>query len=145
VASFVFGVLSAPAYRERYAAELAIDHPRIPFPATREAFDTMRSLGERLGTAHLLEGPMPDGVRLEGAGTGRVDEVRYEPESASVWINRDQRFIGVSSGAWKWGLGLRPLEHYLDDRKGKIRTWPRSRRSAARHSPSRSRSSWLSR
>jgi len=120
VAWYVFGILSTPSYRERYAAELAIDHPRIPFPASREAFDAMRELGERLGAAHLLEAPLPpDGARLEGSGSGRVDEVRYEPEAASVSINRDQRFAGVRPEAWAWGQGFRPLEHFLTDRKGR--------------------------
>ena len=120
VAWYVLGVLSSSEYRERYASELAIDHPRIPFPASREAFDVMREVGERLGAAHLLEAPMPaDGARLEGSESGRVDEVRYEAETASVWINREQRFTGVRLETWAWGQGFRPPEHFLTDRKGR--------------------------
>jgi hypothetical protein len=36
-----------------------------------------------------------------------------------VSINVSQRFTGVPSEAWKWGLGFRPLEHFLADRKGR--------------------------
>lgn len=36
-----------------------------------------------------------------------------------VWINATQRFTGVSAEAWAWGLGFRPLEHFLIDRKGR--------------------------
>jgi Predicted helicase len=120
VAWYVFGVLSAPAYREQFAAALAIDHPRVPFPAHRSSFDAMAALGERLGRAHLLEAPMPaDGVRFIGDGSGVVEEVRYDAEGASVWINRDQRFAPVRPEEWARGLGFRPLEHFLDDRRGR--------------------------
>jgi hypothetical protein len=120
VAWYVFGVLSAPAYREQFAAALAMDHPRVPFPAHRSSFDGMASLGERLGRAHLLEAPATqDGVRFIGDGSGVVEEVRYDAEGASVWINRDQRFAPVTPEEWGWGLGFRPLQHFLDDRRGR--------------------------
>lgn len=120
VAWYVFAVLSAPAYREQFAPSLAIDHPRIPFPVNREGFDALGALGERLGQAHLLEAPVPaDGTRFVGGGSNTVDEVRYDPEGASVWINRDQRFMPITPDAWTWGLGFRPLEHFLTDRRGR--------------------------
>jgi hypothetical protein len=120
IAYYVFGVLSAPAYREQFAAGLAMDHPRVPFPANRSSFDAMGELGERLGRAHLLEAQPPkDGVRFSGDGSGVLEEVRYDAEGASVWINRDQRFAPVTPEEWDWGLGFRPLEHFLDDRRGR--------------------------
>jgi hypothetical protein len=120
VAWYVFGVLSAPSYREQFATQLAIDHPRVPFPVDRSTFDAMTALGERLARAHLLEAPIPsDGVRLMGQGSGVVAAVRYEAEGESVWINREQRFAPITPEEWAWGLGFRPLEHFLDDRRGR--------------------------
>ena len=120
VAWYVFGVLSAPTYRRQFAAALAIDHPRIPFPAHRSRFDAMEALGERLGRAHLLEAQaFTDGVRFIGDGSGVVEEVKYDAEGTSVWINQNQRFAPVTPEEWGWGLGFRPLEHFLDDRRGR--------------------------
>jgi len=116
---FVFGVLSAPAYRERFAAALAIDHPRIPFPATTGAFERMRALGEELGRAHLLEASVPRDVRFEGEGDGVVGPPRHDPVESVVWINSNQRFTGVATEAWAWGGAFRPLEHFLADRRGR--------------------------
>jgi len=119
IAWFVFGVLSAPEYRRRFAAELAIDHPRIPFPVEREPFDRMAELGERLGQAHLLEASIPADVRFTGEGSNVVDAIRHDPGGASVWINAGQSFTGVPGEAWGWGGSFRPLEHFLTDRKGR--------------------------
>ncbi len=116
---FVFGVLSAPAYRERFAAALAIDHPRIPFPATADAFERMRSLGEELGRAHLLEATVPPDVRFEGEGDGVVGPPRHDPGESVVWINSTQCFTGVPTDAWAWGGAFRPLGHFLTDRRGR--------------------------
>ena len=119
VAWYVFGVLSAPAYRERFAAPLAIDHPRIPFPAQAAPFEAMAGLGETLGRAHLLEAPVDPDIRYLGEGNDRVETIRHAPDSGEVWINATQRFTGVTADAWAWGLGFRPLEHFLTDRKGR--------------------------
>ena len=35
-----------------------------------------------------------------------------------MWINATQSFSGIPADAWAWGEGFRPLEHYLDERKG---------------------------
>lgn len=120
IAWFVFGVLSAPEYRRRFAAELAIDHPRIPFPAGREVFDRMAQLGERLGQAHLLEAPIPGDVRFTGDGTNVVEAIRHDAPGSAVWINATQGFTGVPAEAWAWGGSFRPLEHFLTDRKGRV-------------------------
>jgi hypothetical protein len=114
----VFGALSAQRYRKDFAAALAIDHPRVPFPATAGAFERMAGLGRRLGAAHLLEAPILADIRFVGEGSGVVEQIRHDPDSGSVSINVSQRFTGVPSEAWKWGLGFRPLEHFLTDRKG---------------------------
>jgi predicted helicase len=119
VAWYVFGALSAPRYREDFAAALAIDHPRVPFPNKVEAFVHMAELGRRLGAAHLLEAPIMHDVRFVGEGSGVVEQIRHDPDNGSVSINVSQRFTGVPSEAWRWGLGFRPLEHFLTDRKGR--------------------------
>jgi len=116
---YAFGILSAPEYRRRFATALHEDHPRIPFPVSLASFEEVRRLGEALASIHLGEVKIAGDIRFDGEGSGRVDEVRYDEEAAAVWVNSTQRFTGVSSDAWAWGGSFRPLEHYLDDRRGR--------------------------
>jgi predicted helicase len=116
---YVFAVLSSPAYRRDYAAELSIDHPRIPFPADASVFAAMAALGAELAAAHLMEAEVAPDIRYEGQGSNRVDEARHDPATGSVWINPTQRFTGVPEAAWAWGGAFRPLEHWLNDRRGR--------------------------
>ena len=116
---YAFGILSAPAYRQRFSASLAIDHPRIPFPTDIATFDTLTALGEELGTSHLLEAPVASDIRFVGAGTNEIVDVRYDGKTGSVWVNATQSFTDVPIDAWIWGEGFRPLEHYLDERRGR--------------------------
>ncbi len=119
VAWYALGTLSAAVYRERFAAELAVDHPRVPFPASPGVFDKMGGLGQQLGRVHLLEAPVDAEIRYVGEGNDRVETIRRDPDSGEVWINATQRFTGVTAEAWAWGLGFRPLEHFLTNRKGR--------------------------
>lgn len=119
IAWYTFGVLSAPSYRSRFSAALSIDHPRIPFPTDPALFATLAGLGEELGKAHLLEATVAPDIRFIGEGTNAVQEVRYDADAGRVWVNPSQAFTGVSPDAWAWGEGFRPLEHYLDERKGR--------------------------
>ena len=115
----VFAVLSSPAYRRDYAAELSIDHPRIPFPAAADVFTAMSALGAELASAHLMEAAVAPDIRFEGEGSNRVAEARHDPATGSVWINTTQLFTGVPEAAWAWGGAFRPLEHWLADRRGR--------------------------
>jgi predicted helicase len=117
IAWYVFAVLSSPAYRRDYAAELSIDHPRIPFPTDAGVFATMAALGAELAAAHLMEAPVAADIRFEGEGTNRVDEARHDAATSAVWINATQRFTGVPEAAWAWGGAFRPLQHWLTDRR----------------------------
>jgi predicted helicase len=117
VAWYAFGILSAPAYRARFAAALSIDHPRIPFTTDVGTFSRMVELGRELGQAHLLESSVSPDIRFVGEGDGVVGDVRHDAAGESVWINSGQAFTGVAVDAWAWGQGFRPLEHFLDDRR----------------------------
>jgi hypothetical protein len=119
IAWYALAVLSAPSYRRRFAAALAIDHPRVPFPADATAFTELVRLGEELGEAHLLEAPVTADIRFEGAGTNAVEDVTYEASTGRISVNSTQAFTGVPLEAWLWGEGFRPLEHYLVERRGR--------------------------
>lgn len=116
---YILAVLSAPSFRRRFAASLAIDHPRIPFRATEASFRADAQLGDELGRAHLLEAPISPDIRFEGNGTNVIEDVRYDREAQRVWVNATQTFTGIPNEAWVWGEHFRPIEHYLDDRRGR--------------------------
>jgi hypothetical protein len=116
---YVFAILSAPSFRTRFSASLAIDHPRIPFPAGERVFRALTKLGSELGRAHLLEAPISADIRFEGGGTNAIDAVRYDADTHRVWVNATQAFTGISNDGWVWGEHFRPIQHYLDDRRGR--------------------------
>jgi predicted helicase len=119
IAWYTFGVLSAPQYRRSFEAALSIDHPRIPFPSDEAVFKRVSELGSELGRAHLLEAEVSADIRFVGNGDCTISEARFDAESERVWINKTQAFAGLPETAWLWGQGFRPLEHYLDERRGK--------------------------
>lgn len=125
---YIYAVLYAPSYRERYADFLRLDFPRIPFPAEREIFGALADLGRRLAALHLLESPEmnPPLTRFEGEGDNRVaknrrEGFRYEPETERLYINPAQYFAPVPLEVWEYPIGgYRPAEKWLKDRKGRL-------------------------
>ena len=108
---YIYAVLYAPSYRERYADFLRLDFPRIPFPQEREVFEALADLGERLTALHLLRSPEldPPMARFEGQGDNRVgrgkrEGFRYEKETERVYINTTQYFAPCP-----WKCGNTPL------------------------------------
>jgi len=122
---YVYAVLYAPAYREKYAEFLRIDFPRIPFTADRELFEQLAALGERLVALHLLKSPEldPPAARFEGQGDNRVacagkKGLRYEPEQERVCINATQYFAPVPPELWQYRIGgYQVLQKWLKDRR----------------------------
>ena len=51
---FIYGVLHVPSYREKYAANLQKELPRIPFPEDAQQFWILTDAGRRLAELHVL-------------------------------------------------------------------------------------------
>ena len=50
---YIYGVLHVPSYREKYAANLRKELPRIPIPERPEDFRALAEAGEELGHLHV--------------------------------------------------------------------------------------------
>ncbi len=119
---YIYAVLHSPAYRLRYAEQLKIDFPRVPFTANRVLFDTLAVLGAELRELHLLTSPTlsKSSVKLLGPGNCVVEKPRYDVEALCVWINATQKFSNVPKLAWEhWIGGYQPAQKWLKDRKGR--------------------------
>ena len=121
---YVYAVLYAPTYREKYAGFLRLDFPRIPFSADPEVFGALAALGGRLVALHLLKSPDldPPAARFDGQGDGRVARsqgqgFRYDAEGQRVYINPTQYFAPVPLEVWEYQVGgYQVCEKWLKDR-----------------------------
>jgi hypothetical protein len=117
---YIYGVLHAPSYRETYAEFLKIDFPRIPWPATPDAFWSIAAKGEALRMLHLMD-PAAIGATpypFTGDGDNVVDRPRYE--DGKVWINSTQSFDAAPLVSWDLYIGgYQPAQKWLKDRKGR--------------------------
>ncbi len=122
VLAYIYAVFYSPTYRARYAAELRIDFPRVPFTADPDLFRQMAALGQQLIDLHLLRGaglhaPL---IKYQGRGDDRIETVRYDAAQQRVQINPDNYFEGVTPEMWEYQIGgYQVLEKYLKDRKGR--------------------------
>jgi predicted helicase len=121
VLAYIYATLYSPTYRETYAQELRIDFPRIPFAADGDIFRQMANLGRQLIDLHLLRDlSNTAGVKYQGQGSDRIENVRYDPSSGRVSINADKYFEGITPEMWEYRIGgYQVLEKYLKDRKGR--------------------------
>ena len=102
---YIYAVLHAPAYRERYAEFLKSDFPRIPYPDDPAIFHVLAEKGAAIRELHLLESPLLDdtGVTYPVSGNNEVDTINKNSfKDGKVFINKDQYFDGVSVTAWNF-------------------------------------------
>ena len=122
---YVYAVLYAPIYRQKYAAFLRMDFPRIPFAADRELFIRLANLGSRLADLHLLKSTEldPPACRFEGEGHAVVARTksqgfRYDPDTRRVYINKTQYFGPVPPEVHDYRIGgYQVCDKWLKDRK----------------------------
>jgi len=122
---YIYAVLYADTYREKYAEFLKIDFPRIPFTASFELFQTLAALGQRLVNLHLLRSEELDlpAARFQGQGDNRVARTqsqgfRYDPEKERVYVNKTQYFEPVPLELWEYQIGgYQVLAKWLKDRR----------------------------
>lgn len=119
---YIYAVLYAPAYRERYEDFLRLDFPRIPFASEAELFSTLAALGEKLAALHLLKSPDldPPVCRFEGSGDGSVRKLSYDSQTERLSINPTQYFAPVPLEVWDYTIGgYQVCEKWLKDRKNR--------------------------
>lgn len=136
---YIYAVLHSPAYRQRYAAFLRTDFPRIPIPGSRKVFDALAKLGAELVAWHLLEHQdatniVAGSARSAGAtawfGTDfslvKVAEKSRElaevqgadDKVGKVFINATSGFANVHQSIWQHTIGgYQVLHKWLDDRR----------------------------
>lgn len=139
---YLYAVLHSPAYRQRYAAFLRTDFPRIPIPASRAVFDALAQLGAQLVQWHLLEHPASQAIggspSLLPAGKGAhprwfgtdfslqkvgekskslADLSGTDDQVGKVFINATSGFADVRQNVWQHTIGgYQVLHKWLADR-----------------------------
>ncbi|HEX3709407.1 MAG TPA: type ISP restriction/modification enzyme [Pseudolabrys sp.] len=118
---YIYAVLHAPTYRNRYAEFLRIDFPRVPFPELANDFENLSVLGWALVQAHLLrEVPRRRLAVYQGKGEHMVEAVRYSTEDQAASINKTQFFKPIPEAVWNFDIGgYQVLDKYLKSRKGR--------------------------
>ncbi len=124
---YIYAILYAPTYREKYAQFLRIDFPRVPFPKDRALFARLATFGKRLADLHLRKSPEldPPTCRFEGQGDAVVARTkakgfRYNPQEQRRYINRTQYFGPIPPEVDEYLIGgYQVCEKWLKDRKGR--------------------------
>lgn len=126
ILGYVYALLYSTRYRDRYAAFLASDFPRILFPRDRYLFDALAGLGKELMDLHLPGRPLRPTTQFLGQGSGRLGRTRkilrdYREDERRVYVNEDrQLFDGISSRVWEYRIGgYQVLDRWLQDRAGR--------------------------
>lgn len=117
---YVYAVLHSPAYREKYAAFLKIDFPKIPYPENAESFARLAEIGGKLRKIHFLDVDenIARGIGFPVSGDNVVDKLSYR--NGRVYINAAQYFDNVPPAVWEFFIGgYQPAQKWLKDRKGR--------------------------
>jgi len=95
--AYIYGVVYAPWYRERYATSLKDDFPRIPLPSDRNRFDALATLGEQLVVAHTS-------LVSEFENESRIERGYPKYCNQQVWLNEDHA-LEVAENIWRMRIG----------------------------------------
>jgi predicted helicase len=121
---YVYGLLHSPEYRERYAASLKRDLPRIPFASTVEDFRAFATAGQALAKLHLeyeslepyrLDFQWKPGARLNYAIKDKMHITEKTPESFAVKVNDVLTLRGIPTAVQGYKLGSRSALDWVID------------------------------
>ena len=121
---YIYAILHAPGYRQRYADQLKIDFPQIPLTTNRSLFQKLVLLGEQLTTLHLLQSEDVNLSAFPISGNAQVERVEWNESDQRVWINQTQYFEPVSRDVWEFRVGgHQPAKKWITDRKTRTLTY----------------------
>ena len=120
---YIYGVLHAPSYRDRFANDLAKGLPRIPFAADFHAF---AEAGRRLTELHLayetcdeyplsIECLLPNDPKPEHFRIGARKMHFVDDDKSALAINEHIRLAKIPPEAHEYSVnGRTPLEWFID-------------------------------
>lgn len=121
--AYLYAILHAPSYRQRYAVFLKRDFPRIPLTGNRALFDALVVIGRELIALHVMDTILPRITGYDVPGSNEMVKVRWAPgvdDTGRIYINEAQYFEGVPQAVWDMQIGgYRVAEKWLKDRKGR--------------------------
>ena len=144
---YIYAILHAQRYRERYAAFLKIDFPRVPLTSDSHLFATLARLGAKLVGLHTLDDKQAPNLKdlatsypIPGTDEVAAGHPRYLPPGETeplsgerltvgrVYINpsnsrkgtNGQYFEGVPPEVWDFRIGgYQVCDKWLKDRRGR--------------------------
>ncbi|HEX5313903.1 MAG TPA: type ISP restriction/modification enzyme, partial [Gammaproteobacteria bacterium] len=75
--AYIYALLYAPSYRQRYADFLKRDFPRVPLTTDRKLFAKLVETGRELIALHTMQTALPSITGFPVAGTNQVGKVRF--------------------------------------------------------------------
>lgn len=114
---FVYALLHHPLYRERYAANLKRELPRIPFAPDFKAF---ADVGKRLAEIHVNYEQQPEYSleRIEAPGSPldwRVERMKLSKDKGSLIYNDFLTLSGIPPEVFEYRLGNRSALNWVID------------------------------
>ena len=114
VLQYIYAFLNSPTYKERYAAGLRQDFPRVFLPRRIELWERLGQLGGRLLELHLP--PSPPTARSSGSQlTWPAGVPRYR--DGRIWLATEIEPIVAPLRVWQFRVGTYQVCH----------KWPRDR------------------
>lgn len=117
---YVYAYLHSPGYRKKYSEFLKTDFPRVPYPNSKNQFDSLIVFGKQLRSLHLLSSQKVNDLitTFPESGTDVIEKLSFE--KGRVYINEVQYWEGIPKEVWEFYIGgYQPAQKYLKDRKGK--------------------------
>jgi len=122
---YIYAILHAPTYRERYAEFLRTEFPRLPFTTKEELFVQLAAFGKRLADLHLLTSSQldPPTCRFDGEGGSVVAKTkaqgfRFDADEQRMYINKTQYFGPIPLQIYEFRIGgYQVCDKWLKDRK----------------------------
>jgi predicted helicase len=112
---YVYGLLHHPGYKEKYAANLKRELPRIPY---LNDFWKVSNAGKRLAELHLNYETQPEyplKIAVTGTIDWRVEKMRFNKDKTAIKYNESLTLSGIPSEAFNYRLGNRSALDWVID------------------------------
>jgi hypothetical protein len=130
---YIYGILWAPTYQERYDEYLRKDFPKIPLTKIEAVFLNMSTLGENLAQAHLLDLPINPHLKKADVDPEKwfIRDYQFNEKEKCLYLDDPEKnakppwIKGISLEMWEFSIGTIPqIAQFLNSRKFNLtRKW----------------------